>query len=222
MSLSYKPATAKQYLKRHDPVMADLIQRVGHFNIETEFELSPFEALLRAIVYQQLHGRAAATIHGRVLALFRGGVTPRKLLNREDDTLREAGLSRNKIMAVQDLAAKTLAGTVPDLDTLHTLTDDEIVERLTTVRGVGRWTVEMMLIFKLGRANVLPVADLGVRKGYQLAYNTDELPTAAELNAAGESWSPYRSVASWYLWRATDEIDWQANPSIVHSDDVLG
>ncbi len=215
MSLQYKPASAKQYLKRHDPVMADLIRRVGHFNVETEFELSPFEALLRAIVYQQLSGKAAGTIHGRVLKLFRGGVTPRKLLNKDDETLRGAGLSRNKVLAVQDLAAKTLDGTVPTMDVLQGLADDDIVERLTSVRGIGRWTVEMMLIFKLGRANVLPVADLGVRKGYQLAYNTEELPSAEELNAAGETWAPYRSVASWYLWRATDEIDWVANPSIV-------
>ena len=215
MTLQYKPATAKQYLKRHDPVMADLMKRVGHFKIETEFELSPFEALLRAIVYQQLSGKAAGTIHGRVLKLFRGGVTPRKLLNRDHDTLRAAGLSRNKVLAVQDLASKTMDGTVPTLELLQSLDDDDIVERLTSVRGIGRWTVEMMLIFKLGRPNVLPVADLGVRKGYQLAYNTDELPSAAELTEAGECWSPYRSMASWYLWRATDEVDWLDNPSIV-------
>jgi len=110
-----------------------------------------------------------------------------------------------------------LDGSVPTIDDLQALDDDEIVERLTSVRGIGRWTVEMMLIFKLGRANVLPVADLGVRKGYQFAYNTEELPTADELNAAGETWAPYRSVASWYLWRATDEVDWDANPSIVES-----
>jgi len=215
MSLQYKPNTAKQYLKRHDPVMADLIKRVGHFKIETEFELSPFEALLRAIVYQQLTAKAAGAIHGRVLKLFKGGVTPRKLLNRDHDTLRTAGLSNNKVLAVQDLAAKTLDGTVPTMAELKSLDDDEIVERLTSVRGIGRWTVEMMLIFKLGRANVLPVADLGVRKGYQLAYNTSELPTAAELTEVGECWAPYRSVASWYLWRATDEVDWAKNPSIL-------
>lgn len=215
MTLQYKPNTAKQYLKRHDPVMADLIKRVGHFQIETEFELSPFEALLRAIVYQQLSGKAAGTIHGRVLKLFKGAVTPRKLLNRDYDTLRSAGLSNNKVLAVQDLAAKTIDGTVPTIEVLQSLDNDDIVERLTSVRGIGQWTVEMMLIFKLGRANVLPVADLGVRKGYQLAYNTEELPTAAELLEAGGTWAPYRSVASWYLWRATDEIDWAANPSIV-------
>jgi len=159
MSLQYKPTTARQHLKRHDPIMADLIKRVGHYNIETEFELSPFEALLRAIVYQQLSGKAAGTIHARVLKLFRGPATPRKLLNRDEDTLRGAGLSRNKVLAVQDLAAKTLDGTVPTLEALQALDDDEIVERLTSVRGIGRWTVEMMLIFKLGRANVLPVAE---------------------------------------------------------------
>jgi len=215
MALQYKPNAARQHLSRQDCVMADLIKRVGAFKVETEFELSPFEALLRAIVYQQLTGKAAGSIHARVLKLFRGGVTPRKLLNRDDETLRGAGLSRNKVLAVQDLAARTLDGTVPTLDGLQALSDDEIVERLCAVRGIGRWTVEMMLIFKLGRPNVLPVLDLGIRKGYQLAYNTSELPTAKELFVAGESWSPYRSVASWYLWRATDSVDWAAKPSLL-------
>lgn len=189
--------------------------RVGAFRIETEFELSPFEALLRAIIYQQLTGKAAGSIHTRFIALFRGAVTPRKIRNKDDETLLSAGLSRNKLLAIQDLAAKALDGTVPSMDELQTLSDDDIVERLSSVRGIGRWTVEMMLIFKLGRPDVLPVADLGVRKGYQMAYNTPDLPNAVELKDAGNAWSPYRSVASWYLWRATDAVDWAANPSIV-------
>jgi len=219
MSLQYKPNTACQYLKRHDPVMADLIQRVGKLAIEAEaeFELSPFEALLRAIVYQQLTGKAAGTIHARVLKLFRGPVTPRKILNKDDETLRGAGLSRNKVLAVQDLSRRTLDGTVPSMEELQTLSDEDIIKRLSAVRGIGQWTVEIMLIFKLGRPNVLPVADLGVRKGYQLAYNTNELPNAAELYEAGNAWAPYRSVATWYLWRATDKVDWEAKPSIVEA-----
>lgn len=196
--------------------MADLMQRVGRLTIEAEaeFDVSPFEALLRAIVYQQLSGKAAGSIHARVLTLCRGGVTPRKILNKDDQTLRAAGLSRNKVLAVQDLSRRTLDGTVPSLEELLSLSDDDIVERLSTVRGIGRWTVEMMLIFKLGRPDVLPVADLGVRKGYHLAYNTADLPSAAELTKAGEAWSPYRSVASWYLWRATDLVDWVTHPPI--------
>ena len=149
-----------------------------------------------------------------MLKLCRGGVTPRKILNKDDDTLRAAGLSRNKVLAVQDLSRRTLDGTVPSLQELVTLADDDIVERLSSVRGIGRWTVEMMLIFKLGRPDVLPVADLGVRKGYHFAYNTADLPNAAELTEAGKVWSPYRSVASWYLWRATDSVDWVRNPPI--------
>jgi len=176
--------------------------------METEFELSPLEALLRAIVYQQLTGKAAAAIHGRVLALFRGKVTALKLQRLSVNSLREAGLSRAKVLAAHDLAARCMDGTVPSLEELLTQSDEAIIDRLTEVRGVGRWTVEMMLIFRLGRADVLPVNDLGVRKGYHLAYSTPDLPTLSELKQAGECWAPYRSVASWYLWRATDQVDW--------------
>jgi len=176
--------------------------------METEFELSPLEALLRAIVYQQLTGKAAAAIHGRVLALFRGKVTALKLQRLSVNSLREAGLSRAKVLAAHDLAARCMDGTVPSLEELLTQSDEAIIDRLTEVRGVGRWTVEMMLIFRLGRADVLPVNDLGVRKGYHLASPTPDLPTLSELKQAGECWAPYRSVASWYLWRATDQVDW--------------
>ncbi len=187
--------------------MANVIKRVGPFRMETEFELSPFEALLRAIVHQQLSIKAAAAIHARVTALFGAQIKPRALLDMNVDTLREAGLSKAKILAVKDLAARRLDGTVPELSVLHQESNEAIIERLSSVRGVGRWTVQMMLIFKLGRPDILPVDDLGVRKGYHFAYATPALPSAAELVEAGEKWAPYRSVASWYLWRAC-ELDW--------------
>jgi len=207
MSLQYKPETARRRLKNADPVMARLIKRVGPFKMETEFELSPFEALLRAIVHQQLSMASAAAIHKRVTALFGKEIKPRTLLNMDADRLRRAGLSRAKVLAVKDLAARRLDGTVPELSVLQSESNEAIIERLCAVRGVGQWTVEMMLIFRLGRPDVLPLADLGVRKGYHFAYGTDELPTPAELSEAGLHWTPYRSVASWYLWRAS-ELDW--------------
>lgn len=207
MSLQYKPETARRRLKNVDPVMASLIKRVGPFKMQTEFELSPFEALLRAIVHQQLSLASAAAIHERVTKLFNGEIKPRALLKTDPDTLRAAGLSKAKVLAVHDLAARALDGTVPELIVLQQESNEEIINRLTCVRGIGRWTVEMMLIFRLGRPDVLPVDDLGVRKGFHYAYGTKALPSKAELSAAAEPWAPYRSVASWYLWRA-NELDW--------------
>ncbi|MGA9854068.1 MAG: DNA-3-methyladenine glycosylase 2 family protein [Gammaproteobacteria bacterium] len=166
--------------------------------------VSPFEALLRAITYQQLSGKAAATIHGRLLDLFPDGLAPESLLALPESTLRGAGLSHNKLLAVRDLATKTLDGSVPDFTVMDTLTDAEIVERLTTVRGIGRWSAEMLLIFTLGRSDVLPVDDLGIRKGFQLAYGMRRLPTAVTLRRTARAWAPFRSAASWYLWRALD------------------
>jgi len=187
--------------------MANIIKRVGPFKMQTEFELSPFEALLRAIVHQQLSIKAAAAIHARVTDLFGEQIMPQALLDMKAETLRSAGLSKAKVLAVKDLAARRLDGTVPELSVLQEESNEAIIDRLCAVRGVGRWTVEMMLIFKLGRPDVLPVADLGVRKGYHYAYGTKALPTAAELVEAGSCWAPYRSVASWYLWRAS-ELQW--------------
>lgn len=205
MSLHYDPGQAMAALAAADPAMAALMQRAGPFTLEPETPLSPFQALLRSIVYQQLSGRAAATILGRVLALLpddRHG--PEGLLALPEEALRGAGLSRAKTAAVRDLAERTLDGTVPTLDALHGLDDETIVERLTTVRGVGRWTVEMLLIFRLGRPDVLPATDLGVRKGFWLTYGGAALPAPRALLDHGERWRPYRSVASWYLWRAVD------------------
>lgn len=207
MSLQYKPETARRRLKNADPVMARLIKRVGPFKMQTEFELSPFEALLRAIIHQQLSTKAAGAIHARFTALFDNEIQPATLLKTDDNTLRSAGLSKAKVLAVKDLASRRIDGTVPDLAVLQSESDERIIERLSSVRGVGRWTVEMMLIFRLGRADVLPLNDLGVRKGYHFAYGTDALPTPTELTEAGLLWAPYRSVASWYLWRAS-ELDW--------------
>ena len=207
MSLAYDPEEAMAALMKADKRLARVIQRAGEFTMRPKRLQSVFHALLRAIVYQQLSGKAAATILGRVLALNEAGerVTPDEILATSDEALRGAGLSRNKLLAVKDLAQKTIDGVVPPLPKLRKLSDEEIVERLTQVRGIGRWTVEMLLIFRMGRADVLPVTDLGVRRGYQLTYGLAELPTLEELRTYGERWRPYRSVASWYLWRACEQ-----------------
>jgi DNA-3-methyladenine glycosylase II len=207
MSLTYDPTEAIAHLTTVDPLMGDLIARVGAFTLTPELTQSPFHALMRAIVYQQLSGKAAGTILGRVLALMpkgRGRPRPENLLAIDDARLRAAGLSGNKLLALRDLAAKAQDGTVPTLAALRRLSDAEIIERLTAVRGIGVWTVEMLLLFRLGRSDVLPVGDLGVQKGYQLTYRKRALPTAKQLLKAGEPWRPFRSVASWYLWRAVD------------------
>lgn len=168
---------------------------------------NPFESLARNIIYQQLHGNAAAAIHQRVRDLFgkRTRLTPREILNAPEELLRGAGLSRAKTAAIKDLAAKTLDGTVPTLARLSRMADEEIIERLTTVRGIGRWTVEMLLIFRLGRPDVLPVGDFAVRKGFMHVYGLQEQPKPGELLLHGERWRPFRSVASWYLWRASEK-----------------
>lgn len=201
--LAYEPAVALRHLQR-DPVMRALIREAGPFTLTPRRPAAPFPALLRAIIYQQLSGKAAATIHSRVLALFpgRGHPSPQAFLDMDEAALRDAGLSRNKLLAVRDLAARVMDGTVPTLARLRRMEDEEIIERLTVVRGVGRWTVEMLLIFTLGRPDVLPLADLGVLKGFARAYRCE--PDADRLAEQGEAWRPYRSVASWYLWRAAD------------------
>ena len=164
----------------------------------------PFDALLRAIVYQQLSGRAAAAIYGRVAALFDGGrPTPRALAALAPERLRAAGLSRAKTLALHDLAAKARRGVVPGPRTVRALSDEEVIERVVQVRGVGRWTGEMLLLH-LGRPDVLPATDLGIRRGFARAHGLDELPEAEEVLAYGERWRPWRSVAALYLWRAAD------------------
>ena len=204
--LQYNPKAAVAALAAADEQLAELIERVGPFEIEERDVSSTFEALLRSIVYQQLSGKAAATIYGRVRVLYpeQNALLPEQLLVTADEVLRSAGLSRAKTAAVKDLAAKTLDGTVPSLEQLSTMTDAEIIERLIQVRGIGVWTVEMLLLFSLGRPDVLPINDLGVRKGFMLTYGLEDLPKPAELLEHGERWRPYRSVASWYFWRAVD------------------
>lgn len=206
MGLTYDPERAVVALRRRDKQLAKLIRRVGTFALETRSELTPFQTLLRSIVYQQLSGKAAGSIYARVLDLCPNDrkPTPQAMLKLGVEDLRRAGLSRSKVLAVKDLADKTMTRVVPSRRKLETMDDEEIISRLVTVRGVGPWTVEMLLIFHLGRPDVLPVCDLGVRRGFMLAYDRPELPTAPELQQRGECWRPYRSVASWYLWRANE------------------
>ncbi|MCG8434772.1 MAG: DNA-3-methyladenine glycosylase 2 family protein [Gammaproteobacteria bacterium] len=187
--------------------MGILINRIGYFALELRDFSDPFETLLRAIVYQQLSGKAAATIHQRVLALFPGASHPEpaQLLRKRPATLRRAGLSNNKMLAIRDLATKILDGTVPSAVELKKMADEDIIKELTKVRGIGRWTAQMLLIFQLGRPDVLPADDLGIRKGYMRAYGKRKLPDQSKLEIAGRRWRPYRSIASWYLWRAADQ-----------------
>ena len=168
---------------------------------------SIFVALAESIVYQQLSGKAAATIFGRVCALFprgAGGPTPQQVLAASDEQLRGAGLSRPKLLALRDLAARSRDGKLPTLEEAHRMENEAIIHCLTEVRGIGRWTVEMLLMFRLGRPDVLPVDDYGIRKGFAVAFKKRELPGRKDLEKRGARWRPYRTVASWYLWRATE------------------
>jgi len=189
--------------------MAELIARSRRYNITPAVSIRPFDALAESIAYQQLSGKAAATIFGRVRALYpkRKWLDPEQLLATPDETLRAAGLSRAKTAALKDLAAKTIDGTVPTGRALIRMSDDEIVTRLTAVRGIGRWTVEMLLLFDLGRPDVWPVDDYGVRKGFAKTFGRRQLPTPKQLMKFGEKWRPYRSVAAWYFWRALDTAE---------------
>jgi len=190
-------------LARRDPVMARLIDRSAPFNLPRR-STRHFAALAESILYQQLAGAAAAAIHRRFLDLFDDGLSPESLLALPARKLRGAGLSGAKVAAVRDLAAKVAAGVVP-LHRIGRLSDAEIVESLSLVRGIGRWTAEMFLIFQLRRLDVWPVGDYGVRTGYALAYGLPALPTPKELEAMGERFRPYRTVAAWYCWRAVTQ-----------------
>ncbi len=194
------------HLRRADAVMAGLISAVGPCRLEPEADCHPFQALAQAIAHQQLNGRAANTILGRLIQSCGQGVfpTPQMVLGASADSLRAAGFSFAKVAALHDLAAKTLAAVVPDAATLLALADEEIIARLTQVRGIGRWTVQMLLIFQMGRPDVLPVDDFGVRSGFRAAYGLTRLPRPQALAAWGERWRPYRSTAAWYLWRALE------------------
>jgi DNA-3-methyladenine glycosylase II len=204
--LSFDSALAVRTLAKQDPVLAKLIKKIGPFKLELGPITSPFHALAESIVYQQLHGRAAATIFQRVGALFDSPefLCPHAVSAMSEDLLRSAGLSRSKLASIKDLAVKTIEGTVPSAADLDKMDDEEIIEQLTTIRGIGKWTVEMMLIFRLGRQDVLPIDDYGVRKGFATTYKLAELPKPKELQEYGERWRPYRTIAAWYLWRSLD------------------
>ncbi|MBI4236913.1 MAG: methylated-DNA--[protein]-cysteine S-methyltransferase [Deltaproteobacteria bacterium] len=203
---SFDPNIAVEHLVRVDRRLARLIAQVGPCRLQPNRLQSPFEALAESIVYQQLTGKAAATIYGRLRQLCHRPrvLRPAHILTATTAALRSVGLSRAKVAALQDLAAKAQARVVPSLAALQQLDDEAVIERLTTIRGIGRWTVEMLLIFRLGRPDVLPVHDYGVRKGFAKAYGHAALPTPKALAAHGERWRPYRTVAAWYLWRAVD------------------
>jgi DNA-3-methyladenine glycosylase II len=211
--LPFDPAEALAHLSAADTKLAALIERAGPFTLRLDPAPSPFESLLESILYQQLNGKAAATIHARVRAYYGGDPAPQLLLDTPDEILRAAGVSGNKSRALKDLAARTLDGTVPTHAAIRKMSDAEILERLTQVRGIGPWTVEMLLIFRLGRPDVLPASDYGVRKGFALTFQrvpktrplaAEDLPKPEVLLKRGKRWAPFRSVASWYLWRACD------------------
>ncbi|MES2391751.1 MAG: DNA-3-methyladenine glycosylase 2 family protein [Acidobacteriota bacterium] len=220
----YNASLALILLRAADPKLGRLIDRVP-FTLQIAPKQPPFEALAEAIIYQQIHGKAAASIHAKLLRSFSADPldprpaarlihpTPEQLLDAPNDQLRSAGLSANKALALRDLAAKTLDGTVPSLARIRKMDDDTIVDHLIQVRGIGRWTVEMFLMFRLGRPDVLPLDDYGIRKGFALTFlglkpttkvTPDLLATKAQIIRRAKKWAPWRSVASWYMWRACD------------------
>ena len=199
--ISFTAAAAE--VSRRDPVMAALMERTGRFRLPKP-TTDHFAALAESILYQQLAGAAASAIHRRFVALFDGELSPKAVLALPEERLRGVGLSGSKAASIRDLASKVSEGTVP-LDRIERLSDDDIVERLSVVRGIGRWTAEMFLIFQLRRLDVWPVDDYGVRQGYALAYKLKELPKPRELQAQGEQFRPYRTVPAWYCWQAVHE-----------------
>jgi DNA-3-methyladenine glycosylase II len=199
-------ATALKHLSAVDPVMKKLIAEIGPCKLEHEPWRSPFQSLVQAVAHQQLNGTAANTILTRFKKLFpkRRFPKPEDLAKVTDEQIRACGFSFSKIAAIRDIAAKTMDGTIPSSRQIEKLTDEEIIERLTEARGVGRWTVEMLLIFQLGRKDVLPVDDFGVRNGFRVAYKKRAMPKPKALLAFGKKWRPHGTTAAWYLWRAAD------------------
>jgi DNA-3-methyladenine glycosylase II len=215
-SVRYDTVLALKELAAADPKLGALIERTGPFELHVKSTHSPFEALLEAILYQQLHANAARAILGRLLAIF-GDLHPHpeQLLAVPEEVMRAAGVSRGKYLSLRDLAEKTLDGTVPTLAAIRRMPDDVIVERLSQVRGIGTWTAEMLLMFRLGRPDVFPVSDYGVRKGFLLTFGrvpvgkpitAAMLPKPEVMERRARKWRPWRSVASWYLWRACDQV----------------
>lgn len=202
--LPFDHVEAHAFLSRNDAHLARVIEQVGEFRFKLDECESVYESLLEAIAYQSISGKAAATIFARVKALGSNGIcpTPQEILAVSSEALRKAGLSHAKIAAARDLAQKTIDGVVPTLADAEKMSDEELVKRLISVRGIGAWTVEMFLIFRLGRPDVLPIHDYGVQKGFALTYRKRRIPKPKELLKFGEKWRPWRTIASWYMWRA--------------------
>jgi 3-methyladenine DNA glycosylase/8-oxoguanine DNA glycosylase len=203
VSPKYK-SKAVVHLRKADPVMARLIDTIGTCKLTLRDQGSHFDAIARSIVFQQLSGKAASTIHGRFEGLYGGrSPLPAELTETSDELLRQAGLSRGKSAYLKDLAARVVSGDLP-VETLHELSDEDVIAALTRVKGIGRWTAQMFLMFRLGRPDVLPDLDLGVQKGIQIAYRLRKLPSPERVKKIGAKWAPYRTIASWYLWRLLD------------------
>jgi DNA-3-methyladenine glycosylase II len=217
MSLPFDLAEATKHLSERDESLRRLIEETTPFQIDVADAQSPYEVLLESIAYQSISGKAAATIFGRIKALSGNGrpPSPEQMLKLRKPVLRKAGLSGAKVLAMKDLARKTLEGVVPTHEEALTMSDDELVERLVSVRGIGAWTVEMFLIFRLGRPDVLPIHDLGVKKGWSVTYGKKHMPKPNELLAFGERWRPYRTVASWYMWRAFERAGYKTTNKIL-------
>jgi 3-methyladenine DNA glycosylase/8-oxoguanine DNA glycosylase len=215
-NLAFDLAEAVRHLCDRDDCLKLLITELTPFEIDVADAQSPYEALLESIAYQSISGKAAATIYSRIKALGENGrpPSPQKMLKIPAAKLRKAGLSGAKVAAMKDLAKKTIEGIVPTHDQALLLSDDELVQRLVSVRGIGAWTVEMFLIFRLGRPDVLPIHDLGVKKGWSVAYGKKHMPAPKELLKFGERWRPYRTVASWYMWRAFERAGYKVTNKI--------
>jgi DNA-3-methyladenine glycosylase II len=195
---------AQKHLSRHDDVLRTLIRRIGPCTLQTNPD--GFAVLARSIIAQQISSKAALAIGGRLLkTLGRAGLRPRAILKASDEDLRAAGLSGMKVLSLRDLAEKCLAGDVP-LKRLPEMSDEEVIETLVPVRGIGRWTAEMFLIFSLGRLDVFPLADFGLRAGVRNQYGLEDLPDKSTLNRIGEAWRPYRSVGTWFIWRSFGNV----------------
>lgn len=206
-AFGFDPGVAVEHVRASDAALARVIDGVGPFRMQLKKTPSIFVALAEAIVYQQLTAKAAETIFARVCALFpraHEGPAAEQILRAPDEQLRAAGLSRSKLLSLRDLARRAKNGEIPTLAEVHRMADEAIIERLTEVRGIGRWTVEMFLMFRLGRPDVLPVDDYGIRKGFAMAFKKRKLPARRDLEKHGARWKPYRTVASWYLWRAVE------------------
>jgi DNA-3-methyladenine glycosylase II len=199
-------ARARRALMRRDPILAPVIRKYRHRSLLDAAAIEPFPALVRTITSQQISTKAAATIHGRLVALMPHGVTPAALLALTDEQLRAAGLSRQKTAYLRDLAAKTASGDLP-VHSLHELSDEQVIEAIVKVKGLGRWSAEMFLMFRLRRPDVLPVDDLGIVTAIQRLYGLRKRPKADRIRKIGEAWRPYRTVACWYLWRSLENED---------------